>query len=97
VNPNGHGIDDLLRSLPPASPAGRLDPALLEAIRKPLLSGLTPVKPLPGTPVLALAFCALFATVTVLCSHFLGFAGWRALSLAGRTAVFGFLLAFSIA
>jgi hypothetical protein len=74
-----------------------MDPALLQAIRKPLLSDLTPVKPLPSTAVLALAFCALFAAVISACSYFLGFAGWRALSFAGRSAVFGFLLALSIA
>jgi hypothetical protein len=86
-----------VRSLPATAPGSSLDPALLHNIRKPLLADLAPVKPLPGTAVLALAFCLLFAAVIALASYFLRFAGWRALSFVERSAVFGFLLILIVA
>ena len=66
-------------------------------MRQSLLADIAPVKPLPGAATLTLAFCLLFAGVIALCSYSLGFAGWRALSVVQRSAVFGLLLALSIA
>ncbi|HEY1945988.1 MAG TPA: NrsF family protein [Bryobacteraceae bacterium] len=94
---NDQEIDDLYRSLPPSGSESGLDSALLESIRKPILADVKPVRPLPGTIVLAAAFCLLFAATAALCAYFLGFAGLHALSPLKRVAVCGFLLALAVA
>jgi len=65
----------------------------LKQIEDRILDDLKPVKPLPAAAVLNLVLLCIFAIVVVIGNVILGTAGWHALNLMQRLAVFSALAA----
>src|ERR1700740_1433527 len=60
----------------------------LKQIEDRILDDLRPVKPLPATGVMSLVLLSIFAIVVVIGNVILGTAGWHALNLLQKLAVF---------
>jgi len=65
----------------------------LKQIEDRILDDLRPVKPLPATGVLSLVLLSIFAIVVVIGNAILGTAGWHAVSVLQKVAVFSALTA----
>lgn len=65
-----------------------LNSSTLDRIRGPVLSGLTPVRPLASVRVFAALFICIFVAAASLGALKFGIYGWPALNLAQRIAIF---------
>jgi hypothetical protein len=65
----------------------------LKQIEDRILGNLRPVKPLPATGVLSLVLLSIFAIVVVIGNAILGTAGWHAVNVLQKFAVFSALTA----
>ena len=83
-------LAEAIGQTPPSAP-----PAVeqLERIKHAVLAGLKPVRPLPPTGALWAIFLSALLTVVTVGGSILGTAGWQALSVLQRVAVFGALAA----
>lgn len=73
-----------------------LNDAVLDRIRGPLLSGLTPVRPLASLRVFAALFICIFMAAASLGALKFGIYGWPALNVAQRIAIFAVLVALAV-
>jgi len=83
----------LVRALAEPPPVVSPPPDQLRRIEAGILADLKPVKPLPPAGVLWFALLFIFAVVVAVGGVALGAAGWRALSVLQRLAVFSALTA----
>jgi hypothetical protein len=83
----------LASSIGKVTPAAPPPPESLKRIEAGILADLKPVKPLAPTGAYAFALLLVLAAVAAAGAALLGVAGWRALGLAQRTAVFSTLAA----
>jgi hypothetical protein len=77
-------LDAMRQSAAPEPPS----PDRLRQIRAQLRANLKPVKPLPPARVFALGFLLIAAAAVAIGTAHFGVAGWQALGLLRRTAVF---------
>lgn len=88
------------RSLRAAVEAGassaKPDNSVLDRIRGPLLSSLSPVRPLAPVAAFAALFLCIFGAAAVLGVLKFGIYGWPALSVLQRVVIFLVLIAFAV-
>jgi hypothetical protein len=89
------GCRALASSVDSADVQSTADTALLERIRRSVLSSVTPVRPLASVRVYALAFLIIFGVVAVAGGLRFGIYGLPALSVIQRIAIFPVLLALA--